>query len=188
LQRGTCDRHQYHGRRTPGACHSEQYCPHFFCWRARLRVAWRRRTSGTSATSQRQYFRSCLAGSRAGRPAPSLAYGGDILLGTEEEPSDRSKISPRDRCAGFRLLRLQFCAAAIQHASRDREAGNPDRRKGFCRGVIRVLIVAASPLILASAEPPRGQRRDIVVAPRISSLLPSSSTTWNRMSCWWRLC
>jgi len=48
----------------------------FFCWRAGLRVAWRRRTSGTSATSHRPHFRSCLAGSRAGRSScPGLAHG-----------------------------------------------------------------------------------------------------------------
>jgi len=73
------------------------------------------------------------------------------------------------------LLRLQFLRGSYFNVrSRDREAGNPDRRKGFCRGVIRVLIVAASPLILAGLQSLLADSGvDIVGSARISSLLPS---------------
>src|SRR5260370_21181560 len=57
---------------------------------------------------------------------------------------------PRDRRRGLSIAPLAISAwQLLQSASRDSEAGNSDRRKGFCSRVIRVFIVAASPLILA---------------------------------------
>jgi len=67
-------------------------------------------------------------------------------------------------------------------APRDGEAGDSGWREGFCRRVIRVFIVAASPLIRAGLQSMLADSRvDVVEAPRILKPSPVSSSTLNPM-------